>query len=56
LIVGQVFSFVKGKASGAQRRKDAASRERGVGKGAAALFPASALRNLFGVTALRDGA
>jgi hypothetical protein len=31
------------KVSGAQRRKDAASGERGAGKGAAALFPASAL-------------
>src|SRR5579872_1885628 len=43
-IVKEVFGFVKRKRSGAQRRKDAASGERGAGKGAAALVPASAHR------------
>ena len=38
----EVFGFVKENLSGAQRRKGAASGERGVGKGAAALVPASA--------------
>ena len=38
----EVFGFVKRNLSGAQRRKDAASGERGAGKGAAALVPASA--------------
>jgi hypothetical protein len=41
-IVQEVFVFVKRNLSGAQRRKDAASGERGAGKGAAALVPASA--------------
>ena len=38
----EVFGFVKRNLSGAKRRKDAASGERGAGKGAAALVPASA--------------
>jgi hypothetical protein len=37
-----VFGFVKRNLSEAERRKDAASGERGAGKGAAALVPASA--------------
>jgi hypothetical protein len=41
-IVREVFAFVKRNLSGVKRRKSAASGERGVGKGAAALFPASA--------------
>ena len=40
----EVFGFVKENLSGAQRRKSAASGERGAGKGAAALVPASALK------------
>jgi hypothetical protein len=40
-----VFGFVKRNLSGAQRRKDAASRERGAGKGAAALVPAQRWRD-----------
>jgi hypothetical protein len=44
LIVEEVIGFVKSK-SGAQRRMDATSGERGAGKGAAALVPASAHRN-----------
>jgi hypothetical protein len=43
-IVQEGFGFVKRKLSGAQRRKGAASRERGAGKGAAALVPASTHR------------
>jgi len=39
-----VFGFVKRNLSGAQRRMDTASGERGAGKGAAALVPASAHR------------
>jgi len=39
--VQEVFGFVKRNLSAAQRRKDAASGERGAGKGAAALVPAS---------------
>lgn len=42
-IVQEVFGFVKKNLSGAQRRKSAASRERGAGKGAVALVPAPAL-------------
>ena len=45
-LCGKVFGFVKRNLSGAQRRKDAASGERGAGKGAAALVPASAHRDL----------
>jgi hypothetical protein len=41
--VPEVFGIVKKNLSGAQRRNAAASGERGAGKGAAALFPASAL-------------
>jgi len=41
-----VFGFVKRNLSGAQRRNHAASGERGAGKGAAALVPASALKKL----------
>ena len=41
-IVQEVFGFVKRNLSGAQRRKSGATRERGAGKGAAALVPASA--------------
>ena len=41
-IVQEVFAFVKENLSGAQRRNSAASGERGAGKGAAALVPASA--------------
>ena len=41
----QVFVFVKENLSGAERRKSAGSRERGAGKGAAALVPASAHSN-----------
>jgi len=40
--VQEVFGFVKRNLSEAERRKDAASGERGAGKGAAALVPASA--------------
>jgi hypothetical protein len=40
--VEQVFVFVKENLSGAQRRKSAGSGERGAGKGAVALVPASA--------------
>jgi len=43
--VPEVFGFVKRNLSEAQRRKDAASGERGAGKGAAALVPASAHSN-----------
>ena len=43
-IVQEVFVFVKKNLSGAQRRKAAASGERGAGKGAAALVPASTHR------------
>jgi len=43
--VQEVFGFVKKNLSGAQRRKSAASRERGAGKGAAALVPAQRWRN-----------
>ena len=39
---GKVFGFVKRNLPGAKRRKSAASGERGAGKGAAALVPASA--------------
>ena len=39
---GKVFGFVKRNLSGAKRRMEAASGERGAGKGAAALVPASA--------------
>ena len=45
-LCGKVFGFVKRNQSRAQRRKDAASGERGAGKGAAALVPASALKKL----------
>src|SRR5580704_6822400 len=41
----KVFGFVKRNLSGAQRRKDAASRERGTGKGATALVPAQRWRD-----------
>lgn len=41
-----MFGFVKRNLSGAQRRKDAGSGERGVGKGAPAPVPASAHREL----------
>ena len=41
-IVQEVFGFVKRNLSGAKRRKNTASRERGAGKGAAVLVPASA--------------
>jgi len=41
-IVQEVFGFVKRNLSEALRRKDAARGERGAGKGAAALVPASA--------------
>jgi hypothetical protein len=44
-IVQEVFGFVKKNLSGAQRRNRAASGERGVGKGAAALVPTSARSN-----------
>ena len=44
-LCGKVFGFVKRNLSGAQRRKNATSGERGAGKGAAALVPASAHRN-----------
>jgi hypothetical protein len=40
-----VFGFVKINLSEAQRRKDATSRERGAGKRAAALVPASTRRS-----------
>jgi hypothetical protein len=40
--VQEVFGFVKKNLSGVERRKSAASGERGAGKGAAALVPASA--------------
>jgi hypothetical protein len=43
--VQEVFGFVKKNLSEAQRRSDAASGERGAGKGAAALFLASTRRN-----------
>jgi hypothetical protein len=43
--VQEVFGFVKRNLSGAQRRKDAASGERGAGKGAAALVPAQRWRD-----------
>ena len=52
-IVQEVFGFVKRNLSGAQRRKSAASGERGAGKGAAALVPASAHRNPERVSAPR---
>ena len=42
----EVFGFVKRNLSEAQRRKDTASEERGVGKGAAALVPAQRWRDL----------
>jgi len=38
--VKEVFGFVKRNLSGAKRRKDATSGERGAGKGASALVPA----------------
>jgi hypothetical protein len=41
-LCGKVFGFVKRDLSGAKRRNGAASGERGAGKGAAALVPASA--------------
>jgi hypothetical protein len=41
----KVFGFVKRNLSGAKRRKDIASGERGTGKGAAALVPASTHSN-----------
>jgi len=41
----KLIGIVKRNLSGAKRRKDASSRERGAGKGAAALVPASAHRN-----------
>src|SRR5882757_3748318 len=44
-IVQEVFVFVKENLSGAQRRKSAASGERGAGKGAAALVPAQHWRD-----------
>ena len=44
-LCGKVFGFVKRNLSEAKRRKDAASRERGAGKGAAALVPAQRGRN-----------
>ena len=44
-IVQEVFGFVKENLSGAQRRQAAAGGERGAGKGAAALVPASAHRD-----------
>jgi hypothetical protein len=44
-IVQEVFGFVKRNLSGAKRRKNTASSERGAGKGAAALVPASAHSN-----------
>jgi len=47
-LCGKVFGFVKENLSGAQRRKSAASGERGAGKGAAALVPASALKKPMG--------
>src|SRR5271168_247180 len=40
-IVQEVFGFVKRNLSGAKRRKNTSSSERGAGKGAAALVPAS---------------
>ena len=40
-IVEQVFGFVKENLSGAQRRKDAGSGERGAGKGVQPLSPLS---------------
>jgi len=43
-IVQEVFGFVNRNLSGAQRRKNAVSGERGAGKGAAALVPASTLK------------
>jgi hypothetical protein len=43
--VREVFGFVKRNMSGAQRRKSAASGERGVGKGAAALVPTQRWRD-----------
>jgi hypothetical protein len=44
-IVQGMFGFVKRNLSGAQRRKGAASGERGAGKGATALVPAPALES-----------
>src|SRR5580704_1410067 len=41
-LCGKGFGFVKRNLSGAKRRNGAASGERGAGKGAAALVPASA--------------
>ena len=49
----EVFGFVKGNLSGAKRRKRAASGERGAGKGAVALVPASARRGTGARAALR---
>jgi len=43
--VQEVFGFVKRNLSGAQRRKSAASGERGAGIGAAALVPAQRRRD-----------
>ena len=54
-IAQEVFGFGKKKMSGAQRRKDAASGERGAGKGAAALVPASAHSDPERVQRLRSG-
>jgi hypothetical protein len=44
-LCGKVFGFVKINLSEAQRRKNAASEERGAGKGAAALVPAQRWRD-----------
>lgn len=44
-IVRELFVFVKGNLSGAQRRKAVASGERGAGKGAQPLSPPSTHRN-----------
>jgi hypothetical protein len=44
-LCGKVFGFVKRNLSGAQRSRDACGGERGAGKGAAALVPASAHRD-----------
>ena len=44
-LCGKVFGFVKRNLSEAQRRMDAASGERGAGKGAAALVPAQRWRD-----------
>jgi hypothetical protein len=50
-ILQEVFGFVKRNLSGAQRRDDAASRERGAGKGEQPLSPPQRWRNRSGISA-----